>query len=103
MKTQTINPPIGGYFKHEEKVYRAAASTEYGCNGCCFLKRLESGTHFCKTPVSIDCSGKIIKDVTDSKELMNVELIDAPVEKRSIWPAVIFVVVFWTITILIFT
>lgn len=94
MKTHTINPPVGGYFKHEERIYKAIASDAHGCNGCCFQNPT------CSAPIGLDCTGRIIKDVTGSKELLNVELIDIPAEKRTILPVVIFLLAFWTTVII---
>lgn len=100
MKKGTINPQIGGYFKHKERVYKAIAAKEFGCAGCCFWEQLDNGTHICDIPVRINCNHKIIKDVTGSEELKGVELIDTPyLETRSILPVLIFFLAFWTIAL----
>ena len=104
MKTQTINPQIGGYFKHEDRVYRAIHSQDFSCHGCCFMERLEMGTHYCNSPVSVDCSGKVIKDVTGMLDAFEVELVDEPAKKINVWPVLILAcIAFWTLIILILT
>lgn len=101
MKNQTINPPIGGYFKHEDSIYKAVAYDGYGCNNCCFNNPGDFLTGPCSSPINVNCNGKLIKDVTGSEELNNVELIDTPMEKRSIIPVILFLVAFLTIVIIL--
>lgn len=99
MKVQTITPSTASYFKHAHRVYKAVYSQGNGCNECCFHDSEDFLTGPCNAPMSINCTGKIIKDVTGSQELKDVELIDTPVEKRSIVPILILLLIFWTLAI----
>jgi len=72
MSKNRINPSVGGYFKHEGRIYQAKKATELGkCYECCFHKLF--GNHYeCWAP-PVNCAGKIFEDVTDT---VDVELVD---------------------------
>jgi hypothetical protein len=98
MKQQKYNPPIGGYFKHEGRIYIADEPDEHGkCFGCCFYRIY--GNHFeCWAP-PVNCAGKIMVDVTD---VVDAELIEE-YDSRGIGFAKFFVAMAIWIAVIIYT
>lgn len=99
-KIKEINPPVGGFFRLGERVYRANRADRYSCYGCCFFKEYATSLT-CSIPHPVNCDMKVFKDVTDDIADMEIELIDDPARKKSIWPLVLFCVAFWTTVIIL--
>lgn len=97
--TKTFNPGAGDFLRHEGRVYKAIGTDEFSCAGCCFFDENTSGVG-CNSPIDVNCDYKILKDVTDVMEDMDVELIDAQEPKYNILPFILLgCVVFWIVII----
>lgn len=94
------DPSPGSFIRLEGRIYKAIATDQYSCAGCCFFQE-KTRSIGCHIPVSVNCDKKVFKDVTDDIADMEIELIDDPAGKNSIWPLVLFCLAFWTTVIIL--
>lgn len=95
-----VNPSPGSFIRLEGRIYKAIATDQYSCAGCCFFQE-KTRSIGCHIPVSVNCDKKVFKDVTDDIADMEIELIDDPAGKNSTWPLVLFCLAFWTTVIIL--
>jgi hypothetical protein len=96
---RTLNPPVGGFFRLDGRIYKALSTDQYSCSGCCFFHE-KTNSIGCHIPVCVDCDMKVFKDVTNVFQELGVELIDEDPRKVNIWPLLILLgVAIWGIII----